>query len=288
MNFNDLSIEDGFDFALAFGKISKDGLVSIDFSSQGGFKAPFASVTKLVTALALLVAVDDESVSPEDEVLQGKCVTVASLLSHSSGITPDGVPSLTAEDHSFISPVGRRRIYSNLGYEILALHLEQVTSMRFQDYVMDAVIVPAGMKGTNFSSEHFVNGGNGAATGLVGTVDDLVMLVEAMTGPKLLSYRSLSLLSTPYIPGISGVLPGFGLMKDNQWGLGAEIRDSKSPHWSGVSNSRYTYGHFGRSGSLVWVDPEIERFMVFLSSRDFGSWSKELWPKLSEYVAQLS
>ena len=36
-------------------------------------------------------------------------------------------------------------------------------------------------------------------------------------------------------PGLTGVLPGYGHQKPNDWGLGFEIRDAKSPHWTGAA-----------------------------------------------------
>ncbi len=52
------------------------------------------------------------------------------------------------------------------------------------------------------------------------------------------------------------MLPGFGVQRPNDWGLGFEIRDAKSPHWTGSANSGRTYGHFGQSGTFIWVDPD--------------------------------
>jgi CubicO group peptidase (beta-lactamase class C family) len=45
-------------------------------------------------------------------------------------------------------------------------------------------------------------------------------------------------------------------MDPNDWGLGFELRDTKEPHWTGTRNSPRTYGHFGGSGSFLWLDPE--------------------------------
>ena len=61
---------------------------------------------------------------------------------------------------------------------------------------------------------------------------------------------------TVQFPGLVGVLPGFGRQEPNDWGLGFELRDGKSPHWTGSRNSPRTFGHFGRSGTFLWVDPE--------------------------------
>lgn len=59
---------------------------------------------------------------------------------------------------------------------------------------------------------------------------------------------------TVQFPGVDGVLPGFGVQRPNDWGLGFEIRDDKSPHWTGSSNSKRTFGHFGQSGTFCgWI-----------------------------------
>jgi CubicO group peptidase (beta-lactamase class C family) len=85
-------------------------------------------------------------------------------------------------------------------------------------------------------------------------------------------------------PGLSGVLPGFGVQRPNDWGLGFEIRDGKAPHWTGAVNSAVTYGHFGQSGTFIWVDPVADLALVVLTDRDFDGWAKVLWPALSDEV----
>jgi CubicO group peptidase (beta-lactamase class C family) len=85
-------------------------------------------------------------------------------------------------------------------------------------------------------------------------------------------------------PGLSGVLPGFGVQRPNDWGLGFEIRGAKTPHWTGTANSPATYGHFGQSGTFIWVDPVYGVALVVLTDRDFGEWAKPLWPALSDAV----
>ena len=60
-------------------------------------------------------------------------------------------------------------------------------------------------------------------------------------------------------PGLVGVLPDVGRMDPNDWGLGVELRDAKTPHWTGARNSPRTFGHFGGSGTFLWVDPERGR-----------------------------
>ena len=85
-------------------------------------------------------------------------------------------------------------------------------------------------------------------------------------------------------PGLIGVLPGFGRMDPNDWGLGVELRDEKRPHWTGERNSPRTFGHFGQSCSFLWVDPVAGVACASLCDRDFGNWAKDAWPRLSDAI----
>ncbi len=80
------------------------------------------------------------------------------------------------------------------------------------------------------------------------------------------------------------MLPGFGRTERNDWGLGFELRDGKSPHWTGERNSPRTFGHFGRSGTFLWVDPEAGLALACLTDLGFGDWAKEEWPRLADAV----
>ncbi len=84
--------------------------------------------------------------------------------------------------------------------------------------------------------------------------------------------------------GLDGVLPGFGRQGPCDWGLGPEIRGHKSPHWTGARNSPATFGHFGQSGSFLWVDPHAGLALAGLSGTSFGPWAKAAWPPLSDAV----
>jgi CubicO group peptidase (beta-lactamase class C family) len=84
--------------------------------------------------------------------------------------------------------------------------------------------------------------------------------------------------------GLRGVLPGFGGQDPNDWGLGLEIRGTKSPHWTGATNSPATFGHFGQSGTMMWIDPVARVGVVALADLDFGEWAAQAWPALSDAV----
>jgi CubicO group peptidase (beta-lactamase class C family) len=80
------------------------------------------------------------------------------------------------------------------------------------------------------------------------------------------------------------VLPDFGRFDPLDWGLGFELRDAKSPHWTGTHSSGRTFGHFGGSGTFLWVDPEADVALGVLTDLEFGDWAKDAWPVLSDAV----
>jgi CubicO group peptidase (beta-lactamase class C family) len=73
-------------------------------------------------------------------------------------------------------------------------------------------------------------------------------------------------------------------MEPNDWGLGVELRDAKTPHWTGARNSPRTFGHFGGSGTFFWVDPDADVALACLTDLQFGPWALEVWPRLSDDV----
>jgi CubicO group peptidase (beta-lactamase class C family) len=226
----------------------------------------WASVTKLLTALAALVAVEEGTVELEQPAgPEGS--TVRHLLAHASGLSLDeGAP---------IGRPGRRRIYSNVGFEVLAESIAAAAGMSFEDYLRGAVLEPLGLSGALAGSP---------AAGYRGPLDDLVALARELLQPRLVAAETLAEATTVVFPGLDGVLPGFGRQEPNDWGLGFELRDAKSPHWTGGRNSPRTFGHFGRSGTFLWVDPDAGLACACLTDLAFGDWAKEAWPAFSDAV----
>jgi CubicO group peptidase (beta-lactamase class C family) len=226
----------------------------------------WASVTKLATAMAVLVAAE-EGVLDLDQPGGPPGSTVRHLLAHASGLPFEGnVP---------IARVGERRIYSNGGFEALAEELARAAEMPFGDYLQAAVLEPLGLGAELRGSP---------AAGLHGTLDDLLRFGAELQRPRLVAPETLGEATTVQFPGLVGVLPDVGRMDPNDWGLGFELRDAKSPHWTGTRNSASTFGHFGGSGSFLWADPEAGVALASLGDLDFGPWALDVWPKLSDDV----
>jgi CubicO group peptidase (beta-lactamase class C family) len=237
-----------------------------------GTSLPWASVTKLATALAVLVAVEEGSLTLDDPAGPPGS-TVRHLLAHASGLGPYPGPAVAA--------VGSSRIYSNAGYLLLADLVAERSGIPFADYLHLGVLDPLGMVDTVLHPD--VPHG-AAAAGLAGPLRDLVALGRELATPTLISAETHRDATSVQWEGLAGVLPGFGRFDPCDWGLGVEIRGDKQPHWTGTTNSPTTFGHFGRSGSFVWIDPDAGVLCAGLSARSFGPWAVRSWPVLADAV----
>jgi CubicO group peptidase (beta-lactamase class C family) len=228
---------------------------------------PWASVTKVVTALACLIAVEERSVSLDDPIAGGpghrfEALTLAHLLAHTGGIDP--VQPIQ------VRPVETRRVYSNASIRLAADHVSFATGMAFAEYVTSGVLQPLGMTSVTWGDP---------AAGAVGSIHDLTALAAELLRPTLISPETLQQARRPWWPDLDGVLPGFGLQRPCPWGLGFEVKGSKTAHWSGHSADPQMFGHFGQSGSLVAIDPVQGKAWCSLSPEPFGPWAREAWPR---------
>jgi len=227
----------------------------------------FASVTKPIAVLGILDAVHGGELEL-DEPAGPKGSTLRHLLAHSSGLNFD--------DDRQLAAAGTRRIYSNRGIETAGEFFEQRTGMPLARRMHERILAPLGMRNTMLDGS--------PAKDMVGTVDDLALLARELLDPHLLYPELLDEATTVQFPGVAGILPSYGRQTPNDWGLGFEIRGTKNPHWTGSLNSAFTFGHFGQSGSFLWVDPVHDLACVSLADTDFGPWAMENWPPLSDAV----
>lgn len=228
---------------------------------------PLASVTKPLVAWAALVAIEEGALDL-DTPAGPEGSTIRHLLAHASGLDFDGPDAIAAP--------GARRLYSNSGFAVLADAVHEHTEIPFPDYLREAVFEPLGMASSRLVGP--------AGSGAESTVRDLSRFAGELLEPTLISADLLTEATHPVFPGLDGILPGYGRQKPNDWGLGVELRDHKSPHWTGSLNSPGTFGHFGQSGTFLWVDPAIAAAAVVLTDRAFGDWAKPLWPELSDGI----
>jgi len=221
---------------------------------------PVASVTKLFTAYAVLIAVEEGTVTL-DEPAGPPGSTVRHLLAHASGLA-------FGEDHR-LADAGQRRIYSNLGIEVLADHVARRAAMPFAEYLRLGVLEPLGL--------HEVDADVAASAGMRLSVRSMIRFGQELLAPLLIAPSTLATATSPVFPELRGVLPGFGPMHPNSWGLGFEIKDTKQPHWTAPHHSPATFGHFGGAGSFLWVDPVRGLTAATAGDTPFGEWAAESW-----------
>jgi len=257
------------DWPVGYADVAVVGRAGVLDAIDDGKSHPWASVTKVLTALTVLDATV-EGVIDLDDPAGPPGSTLRHLLSHSSGLALD-------EDLTTARP-GTRRIYSNRGIDLAAQHLSDATGRPFADELSYRVLELLGMNGTELTGD--------PAHGARGPMTDLAALAANLLTPTLLLPTVVQLASTIAFPALSGVLPGFGRQPSNDWGLGCEIRDHKQPHWTAPGNSPRTFGHFGQAGSFLWVDPDAGLACVSVSDTPFGPWAAHRWPRLSTAVLQ--
>ena len=281
------------------------------------------------TAVALLLA--DGRLSLEDplerfvpELTQNdlRQATIRHLLNHTSGlpawrplyerIVPDGrrlreQPLAARRAAVFdaihreplVEPVGRRCLYSDLGFMLLGEILERIVKQEWATFCHTVVLARLGVSGLFFMSESGPTGGvsvdarrfaateqdewrgrlirgevhdeNAAVMGGVSTHAGLFGTAEAVlqaVAPWLAAVR-----------GESSPIPSWwarefvrrqGIDPCGSWALGWDTPSTgpgKTPSSSGQYFSSASFGHLGYAGTSVWVDPDRELIVVLLTNR---------------------
>jgi CubicO group peptidase (beta-lactamase class C family) len=149
-----------------------------------------ASITKLFTAVATLRLIDEKLLAFDTEVIEflklegttiSRAVTIFHLLTHSSGIgddadeesgesyeelwktkpnysvteTVDFLPQFVHKPPNFQPGQGCR--YCNCGYILLGLLIENVSGLKYRDYVRQNIFTQAGMTRSDFLCMHQAN-----------------------------------------------------------------------------------------------------------------------------------
>ena len=181
-----------------------------------------------------------------------------------------------SRDEKVLAAPGTRRIYSNPGFDALGELVGERAGAPFEEALSAWVLGPLGMDRTTLVER--------PSQGLHGPIGDLAALATEFLRPTLVSAGTFTAATTVAFPGLVGVVPGVGRFDPCDWGLGFELHDGKTPHWMGEQNSPATFGHFGGSGSFLWVDPVVDLAVVALTDRDFGPWALDVWPAFSDAV----
>jgi CubicO group peptidase (beta-lactamase class C family) len=314
-------VRDGDASAVAATVVTADGVREECYAGEARPDTLFAlaSLTKPLLALAVLLAVEEGVLELDRPVAADlpdhprgwpEQVTPRHLLAHASGLPESGPPGVPPLELELAAQPATRRIYSNEGYVLLGALLDAATGMSYRDYVREAVFEPLGMDArlglderdaartatvrepglyrpgvALFNSRRWRERASpaGGAFATLAAYAEVVRLLLAR-GTPLLHEDTWQELRSVQFPGLAGGVESFMTWERADWGLGPELRDAKTPHWTGMRNSPATFGHFGLSGTFLWVDPEAGIALACLTDLEFGDWAKEAWPRLSDDV----
>jgi CubicO group peptidase (beta-lactamase class C family) len=282
------------------------------------------SISKSVTSWGVMRLVEQNLVNLDDPVQKYlgnwqlpeseysvKEVTVRRLLSASAGMPlgPIGegteyppqsyMPSVRdylTQESQLIREPGSGFLYSNVGFNLLELLIEEVTGSDFAEYMEDEILIPLGMLDSSFAwKEHFhskVPTGYEllgapvppyvypvkASGGLFADVEDIAYFVIAgMTGSYysdrgVLNQESIRQIHTPEV-----VIPGIFSLVADSYGFGHFIEN--------LSDGRQAVWHGGQGHG--WMThfhaiPEFGEGIVILTN------SQRSWPFLAEVLINWS
>ncbi|MGM7698318.1 serine hydrolase domain-containing protein [Microbacterium sp. A84] len=256
---------DGFPHTALVGVTGPDETIAVQGDPHAALA--LASVSKPLSAWGVLIAVErglvdlDEPAGPEGS-------TLLNLLDHTSGLPFEGEQIQASPD--------TRRIYSNAGFDALGAHVAAAAGMEFSDWMAREVAQPLGMRDIDVTGR--------PSAGYRASIADLLIFGREVLRPTLIptALRDLALMVSR--PGLRGVVPGYGSFDDNQWGLGFELKGTKSPHWLSDSFAPETAGHFGGQGSFLFIDRSRNLAAAFLSGVAFGEEHKRIWPPLTDEI----
>ncbi|MFH1739837.1 MAG: serine hydrolase [bacterium] len=279
-----------------------------------------ASLTKMVaTTTSILILMEQGKIDLDEPVFRylpefgeaGKeRVTVRHLLTHTSGL-PAGLdlyrlcdrPSKVFPmicDQELDAPPGYQRIYSDLGFIILGILVEEVAGQSLDRFARQNIFEPLGMRdtcfcpsprmrlrcaATEYSSLHerflvgevhdenaYKMGGVAGHAGLFSTVDDLAVFCQmilnggAYGNTRILRSDTVQLMLTPQLaPEI--LERGSGFLRGREqligwWQMGAKPEITSS----GGLPSKSAFGHSGFTGTTIWIDPEQQLFAILLTN----------------------
>lgn len=266
-----------------------------------------ASLTKpIATATAVMKLVEDGKIELNKPVAQylpefaasGKeSITVEHLLTHQGGLIADnalkdyqeGIDTAWQKLFALrpLAPPGERFIYSDVGFEVLGKLVEKTSGSTLDVYVREQLFAPLGMTETGYlpgealrqraaptqkrndqwmqgevhdPRAHLLGGVAGHA-GLFSTASDLAIYAQMLLGRG--QYADVRVLKSETVDEMfrRREVPGKQFRA-----LGWDARSGFSSN-RGDGLSDRAVGHGGFTGTVIWIDPELDLFYIFLSNR---------------------
>jgi len=258
-----------------------------------------ASISKSIAGITITKLIEDGKIDPSKPVSEYistqnsiyNQITIEHLLTHTSGLAPfmqalDTSNNKTYENLNdytdYIEEAtlqfipGEKWGYSNLGYLVLGLVVENITGMNYRSYVEQEIFIPANMTNSGFwlDYEAIKNRATGYAYdnerdiwinrhsnfrgdpswGMYSTVADLSNFMDAVLNNTFISKSFTDMAITPK-PALNSPFYGYGF----------NISDEKIAHggnWSGFS-SQMTYYKSGYTLVILCNYPNDSRTLSF-------------------------
>jgi len=203
------------------------------------------------------------------------------------------------------STPGTRFVYSDINYITLGEVVHRVSGMMLDEFARTNIFAPLGMRDTGFRPEaklrariaptekrrgqmnylgdsgadagsegdqwlrgqvhdptSFRMGGVAGHAGLFSTADDLAVFCQTLlnggvyNGARILSPLTIAAMTQPHAVSESGAARGLG------WDIASSFSSNKGDLFPLGS-----FGHTGFTGTSIWIDPESDTFVIFLSNR---------------------
>ena len=261
-----------------------------------------ASLTKpIATSTSIMQLVSEGKLRLRDKVsdyfpefgANGKeDITVKQLLLHSAGLIPDTAVSDYVDGWGPayekicqlepMTPPGETFKYSDVGFQMLGVLVEKVSGQPVDEYSAEHIFKPLGMTETMYTPPQSLKdravttekeegewlrgvvhdprtrlcGGVAGHAGLFSTADDLSLYANALLtgGMPVVSSTTLKLWTRPV--NIDGNIRCLG------WDMNSVYSRNR-----GETMSDSAFGHGGFTGTAMWIDPELDLFVIFLSNR---------------------
>jgi uncharacterized protein YbbC (DUF1343 family)/CubicO group peptidase (beta-lactamase class C family) len=244
--------------------------------------------------------IDDPVVKYLPEFQGGKSdITIRLLMTHFSGLAPDLelVPKWsgyqTGIDKALIAkptgPAGVHFVYSDINFILMGEIVRRLSGQSLAEFARDQVYAPLGMHDTEFlpapgllpriapteyeeengmpfrgvvhdPTSRFMGGVAGHA-GVFTTADDLAKYAQMLVnmgnfnGSRLFLPETVRKFTEPASPADQPVLRGLG------WDIDSPFSSNRGELFPIGS-----YGHTGFTGTSLWIDPNSQSFVIFLTN----------------------
>jgi uncharacterized protein YbbC (DUF1343 family)/CubicO group peptidase (beta-lactamase class C family) len=266
-----------------------------------------ASLTKpIATASSVMLLVERGKLKVSDPVAKylpafaakGKDkITLENLLSHTSGLIADN-PVRDYQDGREkaierifdlepLTAPGERFLYSDVNFIVLGLIVEQVAKKPLDEFATENIFQPLGMTATGFRPKGalkdraaptekrdgkwmqgevhdpraYLLGGVAGHAGLFGTADDLAVFAECLLNGG--EYKGKRIFQPETVRMMTAARAVPGGLRTYGWDMATSYSANRGERFRrGVS-----FGHTGFTGTSLWIDPETQTAVVFLSNR---------------------